>query len=808
MSERYVCIHGHFYQPPRENPWLETVELQDSAYPYHDWNERIAAECYAPMAVSRILDAHGRIVRMVNNYAHISFNFGPTLLSWLERKDPETYRAVLAADEESQSRHGGHGSAIAQAYNHVILPLANRRDKITQVRWGIRDFEHRFDRQPEGMWLPETAADLETLDILAEHGLRFTILAPHQAKRVRQAGGPWEDASGGRVDTRRAYELRLPSGRSIAVFFFDGPASRAVAFEGLLRSGDAFAARLLAPLAAPNSGPLLSHIATDGETYGHHHRYGDMALAYALHKIEESGAARLTNYGELLSLHPPKWEVEIVENASWSCPHGVERWRADCGCNVASPPGWNQSWRAPLRRALDRLRDELAGPFERLGSQLLRDPWAARDDYIEVILDRSRESVDRFLARHSARPLSEADCTAVLKLMELQRHALLMYTSCGWFFDDIAGLEAVQVLRYAGRALHLGEDLFGDHKGEIFLGELQAARSNQPGVGNGRQVWSMLVEPSRVDLNKLVAAYAMSSLFETYGEETRLHCYTVRRERYRRLEAGRARVATGVGAMQCEITQETARLSFAVVHLGDHNLSCGVRTFRGEESFQDMEGALTEAFQRADFAAVIRTLDQHFSDRTYSLRSIFPDMRRRLVDSILRNTLEELETEYRQTYDHHAALTRFLGGLGLPLPRVLHVTAEFVLNLSLRRAFERDYVDVEQIAALLEEARAGRIPLDLPALGFALEGALERLGALLQHDPNSLPILRKIKVLVGLAREQRFEVNLWRAQNRYFELSRDAWPEFRARAEKGEPAASAWLAEFAALGDYLGVKVV
>ena len=395
----YICIHNHFYQPPRENPWLEAIELQDSAYPYHDWNERVTAECYAPNSASRVLDNQDRIVEIVNNYSLISYDFGPTLLSWLEEFAPLVYQSVLSADQESRERHAGHGLAISQAYNHIIMPLANARDKRTQVIWGIRDFEHRFGRKPEGMWLPETAVDLETLDILAQQGIKFTILAPRQAKRVRKIGGrAWRDVDGERIDPTMAYRLRLPSRRAINLFFYDGPISRGVAFEGLLNNGERFAQRLLGAFSEERSWPELVHIATDGETYGHHHHHGEMALTYALEYIQSRQLADLTNYGEYLAQHPPIHDVEIIENTSWSCVHGVERWRSNCGCN-AGHPGWSQAWRGPLREALDWLRDSLAPRFEEKARGLLKDPWAARDDYISVVLDRSAASVNAFFAQ-------------------------------------------------------------------------------------------------------------------------------------------------------------------------------------------------------------------------------------------------------------------------------------------------------------------------------------------------------------------------------------------------------------------------
>jgi len=318
--ERFLCIHGHFYQPPRENPWLGAIELQESAHPYHDWNERITEECYAANAASRILDGKGRIISLTNNYEGISFDFGPTLLCWLESKAREVYQAVLEADALSQRRFGGHGSALAQAYHHMIMPLASPRDKKTQILWGIADFTARFKRAPEGMWLPETAVDLETLDLLAQQGILFTVLAPHQAARVRPLkGGEWKELSKVPLDPRMPYRVNLPSGRSLALFFYDGPVSRAVAFERLLENGNAFAQRLLGAFVREDPRPQLVHIATDGETYGHHHRFGDMALAYALNLLESHPEVRLTNYGQYLEMHPPTHEVEIQEFTSWSC---------------------------------------------------------------------------------------------------------------------------------------------------------------------------------------------------------------------------------------------------------------------------------------------------------------------------------------------------------------------------------------------------------------------------------------------------------------------------------------------------------
>ncbi len=806
--ERYICIHGHFYQPPRENPWLEDIEFQESAYPYHDWNERITAECYQQNAASRILDAQNRIVQIVNNYSRISFNFGPTLLTWLEQKAPSVYHAILDADRESQNLFNGHGSAIAQAYNHMIMPLANHCDKITQVIWGIRDFEHRFKRPPEGMWLPETAVDLESLEILAAHGITYTILAPYQARAIRKLGDKvWDDVSGGRIDPTRAYVLNLPSGRSINLFFYDGPVSRAVAFERLLSNGEHFAHRIASTFNDRRSWPQLAHIATDGETYGHHHRHGDMALAYALRYIEASGIARLTNYGAYLKRYPPTHEVQIVENTAWSCSHGVGRWRSNCGCNTGGHPSWNQAWRAPLREALDWLRDTLILPFERLSRTLLKDPWKARDEYISVILDRSPRNVEHFLHQHACRPLTPDEKIVVLKLMELQRHAMLMYTSCGWFFDDIAGIETIQVIQYAGRALQLAQELFGDAIEERFLQLLEQAKSNVPDQRDGRHIYERYVKPAIVDLRKVGAHYAMSSLFEHYNDRDQVHCYRVAREDYRLLHAAKSRLALGRVKITSVITQESADISFGVLHLGDHNLSGGVREFMGDAAYANLVESITETFLRADIPGVIRLVDKHFGSDTYSLKLLFRDRQREILDLILDSTLDDVEHSYRQIYENHAPLMRFLSSLGMPIPRGFQIAAEFALNTDLRRALEANMPDLARIASLLKEAAWAKAPLDKAGLSYAFEQTIGRITAQFHNHPEDIAILQTLENVVKLVRTMPLEVDLWKTQNIYYAMLQTVYPEFREEAMQGYEDSRLWVSHFVALGERLGVRV-
>lgn len=805
--DRYICIHGHFYQPPRENPWLEEIELQDSAFPYHDWNERVTAECYARNAASRILGENDLIVEIVNNYANISFNVGPTLLAWLDEKTPEVYEAVLEADRESQKRFSGHGSALAQAYNHVIMPLANRRDKVTQVVWGIRDFEHRFGRSPEGMWLPETAVDVETLEILVEQGIRFTILAPHQARRTRQIGSrAWRGVK--RFDPTMAYVCRLPSGRTINLFFYDGLVSQAVAFEGLLVRGEDFANRLRGAFSDDRSGPQLVHIATDGETYGHHHRYGEMGLAYALHYIETNDLARVTNYAEFLERHPPTHEVQIVEDTSWSCPHGIERWRADCGCSTGGHPGWNQAWRAPLREGLDWLRDTLAPLYEENAGTLLTDPWKARDDYIDIILDRSPETHERFLADHARHPLTEGETVEVLKLLELQRHAMLMYTSCGWFFSDLSGIETVQVLQYAGRAVQLARELGGDALEPRFLERLEQAKSNVPRHGDGSHIYERFVRPAMLDLSEVGAHYAVSSLFGEHPEQAAIGCYRAEREDYQTFEAGKVRLAVGRARFTSVVTHESALQSFAVLHFGDHNLNCGVRAFEDEEAYQTLVDEITEPFARADFPEVLRFLDKSFGGSTYSLRSLFRDERRKVLNLILEATLEEAESLHNQLYENHAPLLRFLKDLGIPPPKAVYASAEFVLNSHLRKALDsNDGFDLGRIGTLLDEAQMEDVSLDTASLEYVFRRSIERMAERLSASPTDLSLLQKLEEAAGLMESLPFEVNTWRVQNVFYEMVQTVCPEVKRRAEQGDAQAQEWVGSFLALGEKLSVLV-
>jgi alpha-amylase/alpha-mannosidase (GH57 family) len=802
---KYMCIHGHFYQPPRENPWLEAVELQDSASPYHDWNERITAECYAPNAHSRLMGAENRIERIVNNYSRISFNFGPTLLSWMQEKAPDILAAIQQADAESQRHFSGHGSAIAQCYSHPIMPLANDRDKLTQVAWGVRDFEFRFHRAPEGMWLPECAVDLPTLDALAQFGIQFTILSPFQASKVRKLDGKeWKDVNGGRIDPKLPYRVELPSGRSISVFFYDAPVAQAVAFENLLADGGRFADRLMGAYDGSGKTDQLVHIATDGESYGHHFRHGDMALAYALKVVQSKPAIHLTVYGEFLETHPPTHEVQLHQPSAWSCPHGVDRWRRDCGCNSGGHGDWNQAWREPLRNAMDWLRDELAPRYEERAGQLLKNPWVARDDYINVILDRSSDSVARFFGQHARRNLNEQEQVATLRMLESQRHAMLMYTSCGWFFDELSGLETVQVIDYAARALQAAQDTWNENLENGFTEKLSSAKSNIPDHADGRVIYEKFVKPAIVTRETVGAHYAISSIFESYPEDARLYAFTFHQEDRQMFSAGPVRAALGRARVTFETTRASDSIEYGVIYMGSHNLNCWVRLNGHGEPLAALAAAIHEAIDRSDFPQVVRLMDSHFGQSQYSIKNLFRDEQRKLLNQILAGAREDVDSTFKLIADRHAPLLRLLADLHAPPLRSLEMAVSEVLNREIRVQFEGDHLDPERVRSLLAEGRIAHVAFDAEVIGYACKSYFDRLTEQLLKSPHDLDLLRRMTDAAKVAREFPFDTNLWKPQNAYYEIARTVRPEFSKEIRENDESSKLWDARFTELGEALG----
>ena len=794
---RYVCVHGHFYQPPRENPWLDAIDVQPSAVPYHDWNARISAECYAPNTAARILDERGRIRAIMNNYARMSFNVGPTLMRWLKQSDPSTYAAIIAADVDSRQRLGGHGSAIAQSYGHIIMPLASAHDRRTQVAWGVADFVHHYGRKPEGMWLPEAAVCTDTLEALAEYGIAFTVLAPHQAAAVRQIGATQWQQTGYGVDTTMPYRVNLPSGRSIAIFFYNGATSQAIAFQNLLQNGDALANALLRDV--PDDGqPRLAHVATDGETYGHHHRHGEMALAFALANIEKLNLATITVYGEYLELFPPTHEAQIVENSSWSCAHGVERWRSNCGCHTGGQPGWNQSWRGPLRAALDYMSESINAAWDARARQYFRDPWAARDAYISVINQPNEAGMDAFIAQHG---LTKARWPA-LGLMELQRQLMQSYTSCAWFFNDPTGIETIQVLRYAARAMQLAKQTMDVDIEEGFNEQLEKVVSNT-GV-TLESVYRREVTPLVLTLADVCAHDALTAVFHDTVNEEEIYLHRIVRIAQHRWTLGTMRIAIGTTEVTALLTGEQRRFQYGVVLTADQMMHGGVRP--DSDNLEALMNEIVPAVAKNDQVAVKKIMDQALGPFSYSLHSIFREEQRSILEMMLENVVDKVVARYHNMYAEHTTLMRFLQKMSLPVPEELQVAASAALHADVRTALAISLPDSTRVQALIEDAALTGVQLDSAMVRLQMSQALERVGRQIVATPFEKGLLRTMVRLVDVA--EAYDVDMWMVQNHYNVVWQRDYPLQKSAADGGDTAAIDWTADFRNLGEHLNMAII
>jgi alpha-amylase/alpha-mannosidase (GH57 family) len=767
---RYICIHGHFYQPPRENPWLDAVEVEDTAAPFHDWNERITRECYAPNFRSRILDQGGRIINLVDNYTRMSFNFGPTLLHWLAAHEPDVHGAIVDADRLSLERRRGHGNALAQVYNHMIMPLASRHDKETQVDWGIADFRHRFGRSPEGMWLAETAVDCESLEVLAEAGIGFTILAPSQAQRWRKLGTKeWQDAPG-TIDPSRAYLCRLASGRSIVLFFYDGNISHQVAFKRLLDDGGRFLQCLHGGFDQRRAHAQLMHIATDGESYGHHHPHGDMALAYALNRLADDPDVRLTNYGEFLELHPADWEVEIHEDSSWSCAHGVERWRSDCGCRTRGD--WHQRWREPLRRALDGLKLQLDHLFSTRGRECFQSPWTARDAYIEVILDHDPDQgIHRFIARHGHPDLDADQIVEALRLLEMQRDAMLMFTSCGWFHDELSGIETIQCLNYAARAIHLAQHLQRDFEPE-FVAALEKAPSNLPRYRDGRGVWEQLVRPAVVDLERVLAHYAISLIYRPPGDGPEAGVYSFALQTLDLELRSRGSGHLAIGRLRASARQigNQAEAQFVVIHFGGLDFHAVLNLDPELSTYELFKSELLATYRRGSLADVTTLVAREFPGRSHRLDDLFRDEQRRIIGIVLEDRIADYQRAFELLANQDEEVLNRLGQLGYPIPKPLKAAASYKLDTRLgdliARLVRGEVVSLEGIEHLVECGRAWGYRPERDALEKSLAGAMLRALDEIRPAAELSPIIARIELLIQAGKLLGLEPDLWQVQNR------------------------------------------
>jgi len=787
VKDQYLCVHGHFYQPPRENPWLEAIEYQASAHPYHDWNERITRECYAPNARARVYGHGGRILKLINNYAYMSFNFGPTLLLWLEKAFPWVYSQILAADQASRARCEGHGNAMAQVYNHIIMPLAKRRDKLTQIRWGQADFKHRFGELPEGMWLAETAVDSETLELMAREGVKFTILSPTQAQSIRPLGGEtsWQDVSGGKIDTTRPYRVYFDkSGNSfIDVFFYEGSISKAVAYEKILTSGNDFLARIDQAFGRYQDGPRLVNVATDGESYGHHFKFGDLALSWLFNHLEESEDINLMNYACYLERFPPKNEVKIFENSSWSCPHGVERWRSDCGCNVGHTPGWTQAWRAPLREGLDWLAGELETVFEEQGARLFRDPWGARDDYISVFLHPSAHHRDQFLKRHAKRPLGAEKKVEALQLLESQRMSLYMFTSCGWFFDEISGLEATQVLKYAARALSLAQPWAKNDLEAGLIEFLAKAKSNDPDYGNGGRVYQDLVRPSWIEPSRAVAHYALASLVDDSDQRPGGFFDLVSPVRKRRLEAKDILIILGESKVAEPWTGKEFKRTYLALAKGGAELSCFVGESGSLIHLNRMIKEIRQALSEETCEKVKEIFCRYQTpDKSYGLDDLIPDVRRGLIQALAHSLGRHIKNSIRERHTTLKGLLAMLQDTDDSAPKIIGLLLPIFIPDEIERqvvmAEEGNTLDWSGLRDLVARSRPWNISLNDSSIGRKCEEFLHLQMKQLAQTPNRASMENIIRFL-DLAHELDIDFDNWHCQNMFYDLYVD--PLFNQR---------------------------
>ena len=775
-KKTYLAIHGHFYQPPRENPWLETIEIQDSANPYHDWNARITAECYTPNSVSKIVTHENKILDIVNNYSYISFNFGPTLLSWMEHNSPYSYDRIIKADVESIANNNGHGNAIAQVYNHIIMPLANKHDKYTQIKWGIKDFQYRFGRKPEGMWLAETACDDATMEALVDCGIKFTILSPYQAKAVRKIGKDekWNDVSWGNIDPARAYRYYLKNDKTkyIDLFFYDGSISKSVAFDELLTDGNKFISRLKDGISSQRDYNQLVHIATDGESYGHHTKFGDMALSYILKVRAKDEGFIITNYANYLEQEKVEYEVDIKDVSSWSCAHGVGRWCDDCGCSTGGGYGWNQKWRKPLREGLDYIRDEMIQIFEEHGQKYFKDIWAARNDYIDVILDRCKNSINAFFKKHQKGKLEKQDIVNALRLMEMQRQAMLMYTSCGWFFSEISGLETTQIMKYAARAMQLAACFSTKDIESGFLQILSRAQSNIHGFGTGKDVYERFIKPSVVSIKQIAALWAISSMHKDFEDTTTLYCYNIKKHYSKYASTGATGFSAGRIEIESKITLEKYDFLYAAIQFPEGDFHCAIKRYDDSENIQDITKKLVDIYLKHPITEIIRALDNIFGHDYYTLKDVLIEDRSEILMTSLKDKLGKFSNTYREIYNEGKSSIMHLIHLGINVPDGYKLAAQYTLSSDFNELFASsiNIVDdsvIQKAIDILKEAEAFKIEINKNQTNEIFSDQIQKL---IYNFMKNFEIHRLDKILkmFECANKLNLKIDIAEAQNMYF----------------------------------------
>jgi len=784
----YVVIHGHFYQPPRENPWTMEIEKQPSAYPYHDWNERINEECFSANIDSRLLDGYGHIRNIIDNYEHINFDIGPTLFSWLEKHKPEVYKQIIEADKKSLQLNNGHGNAIAMAYNHPILTLCNDEDIDTQIRWGLAEFKHRFGRDSESIWLPETAVNMRVVEKLVEHKIKYIILSPTQADKVRYSNSDlWTDVSDNSIDISKPYYINTSKGQ-LAVFFYDGGISTAISFEHLLMSAENFKNRLLSLIDNTKSNQLIS-VATDGEVYGHHEPFGDMCLAALISNNQQNKDFIITNYGNYLELFPPKDEVMIKSGSNglgtaWSCAHGVGRWLENCGCKVGGDPSWNQEWRRPFREALDYLRDSIRPIFENELSKYVKDVWEARNDYIYYILERNNETLNTFLKKHSKKDLTDEEITILIRFMESQRFAMYMYTSCAWFFTEISGIETVQNMKYAKKSIeHIDEFLNKDIE-QNFKKLLKVAKSNIYEFQNGEWIYENFALASKLSEEKIISQFLFYKIVVEQIENT-IYFYKIEINEWKKIDKEESIIHCGIINVYNSIDFSNSKYIFYIIHTNNVKMQSYLRKYYDDE----LKSYIDKIVEKNDINHIIDRFKEWFLDYT-SLEGIEFEYREKILNAIFKKTLSKAFGNNSVEIDDILNITECYRNFGVEIPDITKVYIQNKFNskiLSEINLFDKDIDNVDfQILERILKTSSYMLNTVYPVIENAFNKALNTNIALMNSDKLDITIIKRLIKLVDFANNTKLSFKRKNAENKLFYLIKGKVKEMIVNASKTE----------------------
>ena len=745
----FITIHGHFYQPPRENPWTEQIELQPSAQPFHNWNARINKECYKANCFARILNSENLIENIINNFQYISFNIGPTLMKWIKENSKETYYKILEADKNSIELYSGHGNAIAQVYNHTILPLAKNKDKHTQILWGIEDFKTHFKREPEAIWLAETAVNQDTIDVLVEFNLKYIILSPFQACKVRPLGKKkWTDVSTGNIDITMPYKQYSRDGRSINIFFYNHTISSAIGFEHLLTNSYLLVEKFQQFIWDANR-PILISTCTDGESYGHHEKFGEMCLAHFIKHSSQKHGLTLTNYGQFLELYKPTHEVQIKsgfqgEGTAWSCAHGVGRWIRNCGCSDGGYPSWNQHWRTPLREAFNWLHDQILKAYQIKASHLLKDLQQAKNSYINIISNRNPENRREFLKKFCTKKnITDHESALIFRFMEALYQCQLLFTSCAWFFADISGLEPIQNLKYAARAIQLIKIYLKNDLENDFLNKLIFIKSNNASQGTAKDIYNKEVKSSIINYKMIVSNYAIVSFILNEFKPRKIYNYNIEPVNHEQRKNINKPLEKGMVWLHDNYTGEKLGYIYFLFPKSIRNMRC--YTLNNKENF---EFNIT----------TIETIEQEISiltnEKYYTIKDLFTDNREQIIKLAFSKQMKQTEKMLDKLYDKNIELLETFYETRLPIPKILKTLCEYVYSNKI------DNTLIKQDSQSLESEKIAETFKYANRLGFNVKSEkiqkdIDRLFKnqlyLLENGPNNEDYVKNILEILNLA---------------------------------------------------------